>query len=157
MADKTGKTWMAIGETDDPTAELESFEAEAAITKGDPVYLSSDDKVSPAAAAQDCIGIALKGAASGERCPVLTSGRVKVKAGGAITREKAVYGADASKRVLQLTDQAVNEGGSASYTVYYSRKLLISRKRCGQTHVLHNFFDKIVDAYLLPHGLQCNP
>jgi hypothetical protein len=61
--------------------------------------------------------------ASGEQCPVLVRGRVKVKAGDAITRGKAVYGADASKRVLQLTDQAVNEGGSASYTVYYNRKL----------------------------------
>ena len=39
MADKTGKTWMAIGETDDPNAVIESYEAEAAVTKGDPVYL----------------------------------------------------------------------------------------------------------------------
>ncbi len=30
MADKTGKTWMAIGETDDPNAVIESYEAEAA-------------------------------------------------------------------------------------------------------------------------------
>src|SRR3990170_4617407 len=123
MADKTGKTWMAIGETDDPNAVIESYEAEAAVTKGDPVYLSSDDKVSPAAAAQDCIGVAVKDAAIGAMCSVLTSGRVKVKAGAAIARGKAVYGADASKRVLQLTDQAVNEGGSGNYTVYYNRKL----------------------------------
>ena len=114
---------MAIGETDDPNAIIESFEAEAPITKGDPVYLSADDKVSPAAAAQDCIGIATKSVSSGQPCPVLTQGRVKVKAGGAITRGKAVYGADGSKRILQLTDQAVNEGGSANYTVYYNRKL----------------------------------
>jgi hypothetical protein len=46
-----------------------------------------------------------------------------VKAGGAITRGKAVYGGDSSKRVLQLTDQAVNEGGTGSYTIYYNRKL----------------------------------
>jgi hypothetical protein len=123
LADKTGKTWMAIGETDNPNAVIESFEAEAAITKGDPVYLSSDDKVSPAAAAQDCIGVATKSVSAGQPCPVLTQGRVKVKAGGAITRGKAVYGADGSKRILQLTDQAVNEGGSANYTVYYNRKL----------------------------------
>ncbi len=123
MADKTGKTWMAIGETDDPNAVIESYEAEAAVTKGDPVYLSADDKVSPAAAAQDCVGVAVKDAALGAQCPVLTSGRVKVKAGAAIARGKAVYGADASKRVLQLTDQAVNEGGSGNYTVYYNRKL----------------------------------
>lgn len=123
MADLTGKTWMAIGETDDPNAVIESFEAAAAIVKGDPVYLSADNKVSPAASAQDCIGVAVKNAATGEPCPVLIRGRVKVKAGGAITRGKAVYGADYSRRVLQLADQAVNEGGSASYTIYYNRKL----------------------------------
>ena len=123
MADKTGKTWMAIGESDDPNAVIESYEAEAAVTKGDPVYLSSDDKVSPAAAAQDCIGVAVKDAALGAQCSVLTGGRVKVKAGAAVARGKAVYGADSSKRVLQLTDQAVNEGGSGNYTVYYNRKL----------------------------------
>jgi hypothetical protein len=119
MTDNSGKTWMAIGETDDPNAIIESYEAEAAVTKGDPVYLSSNDKVSPAAAAQDCIGIAVKTVALGAQCPVLTRGRVKVKAGGAITRGKRVYGADASQRVLMLTDvsQAVDEGGAAKYTV----------------------------------------
>jgi hypothetical protein len=123
MTDLTGKSWMAIGETDDPNAIIESYEAAASVTKGDPVYLSADNKVSPAASAQDCIGIAVRSASSGEQCPVLIRGRVKVKAGDAITRGKAVYGADASKRVLELTDQAVNEGGSASYTIHYNRKL----------------------------------
>ena len=114
---------MAIGETDDPNAVIESFEAAAPVAKGDPVYLSADNKVSPAAEAQDCMGVAVKGAASGEQCPVLTRGRVKVKAGGVIARGKAVFGADASKRMLELTDQIVDESGSASYTVYYNRKL----------------------------------
>jgi len=123
MADLTGKSWMAIGETDDPNAIIEAFEAAAAITKGDPVYLSADNKVSPATSAQDCIGIAVKSVASGDPCPVLLRGRVKVKAGGAISRGKAVYGADSSKRMLQLTDQAVNEGGTGTYTIYYNRKL----------------------------------
>ncbi|MCW3993105.1 MAG: DUF2190 family protein [Candidatus Bathyarchaeota archaeon] len=123
MTDKTGKTWMAIGETDDPNAIIETFEAAADITKGDPVHLSADDKVSPAAAAQECIGIATKTVSSGDPCPVLIRGRVKVKAGGAIARGGAVYGADSSKRVLELSDQAVDEGGSASYTIYYNRKL----------------------------------
>ena len=123
MTDLTGKSWMAIGETDDPNAVIKSFEAAASVTKGDPVYLSADDKVSPAAAAQDCIGIAVKTVASSEQCPVLIYGRVKVKAGGAIARGKAVLGADSSKRVLALTDQAVNEAGAGSYTVYYNRKL----------------------------------
>jgi hypothetical protein len=123
MTDLTGKTFMAIGETDDPEAIIESFEAEAAVTKGDPVYLSSDHKVSSAASAQNCIGIAVKSAAIGEPCPVLTKGRVKVKAGGAISRGGAVYGADSSKRVLAMADQAVNESGTATYTIYYRRKL----------------------------------
>jgi hypothetical protein len=123
MTDFTGKSWMAIGETDDPNAIIYSFEAAAAVAKGDPVYLSADNKVSPATTGQDCLGVAVKGAASGEQCPVLTRGRVKVKAGDAITRGKAVYGADASKRVLELADQVVDESGSASYTVYYNRKL----------------------------------
>ena len=128
MTDNTGKIWMSIGETDDPNAIVETFTAGAAITKGDPVYLSADDTVSPATSAQDCIGIAIKTVASDDPCPVLINGRVKVKAGGAITRGKAVYGADASKRVLQLTDQAVNEGGTATYTIYYARKLGIAHE-----------------------------
>ena len=123
MADKTSKTWMSIGETDDPNAIIETFTAGAAITKGDPVYLSDDDTVSPATSDQDCIGIATKTVASGEPCPVLIGGRVKVKAGGTVTRGKAVYGSDSSKRVLELTDQAVDEGGTSTYTVYYNRKL----------------------------------
>jgi len=122
MADKSGKSWMAIGETDDPNAIIETFTADADITKGDPVYLSADDQVTPAASAQDCIGIATKTVSDTEPCPVLIRGRVKVKAGGAIARGKAVMGGDASKRVLELTDQAVDEGGSAGYTIYYNRK-----------------------------------
>lgn len=123
MADKTGKTWMSIGETDDPNAIIETFTAGAAITKGDPVYLSADDAVSPATSDQDCTGIATKTVAAGEPCPVLIRGRVKVKTGGAITRGKAVYGADSDKRVLELTDQAVDEGGTSTYTIYYNREL----------------------------------
>ena len=70
MTDLTGKSGMAIGETDDPNAVIESFEAAAAVTKGDPVYLSADHKVSPAAAAQDRIGIAVKSAALAEQCQI---------------------------------------------------------------------------------------
>jgi hypothetical protein len=121
--DKTGKDWMAIGETDDPNAVIETFEAAAPITKGDPVYLSADDKVSPAAAAKECIGIATKSVAGGKKCPVLIRGRVKVKAGDAIGLGKAVQGADASKRVVELTDRLIEESGSAAYTIYFNRKL----------------------------------
>lgn len=123
MPDLSGKPWMVAGETDDPTAVIVTFEAAAAIAKGDPVYLSADDKVSSATSAQDCIGIALKSVAAGQPCPVLVRGRVKVVVGGAVTRGKAVYGADSSRRILQLSDQSVNEGGTATYTIWYNRKL----------------------------------
>jgi len=55
-------------------------------------------------------------------CPVLKRGRVKVTADGAITRGKAVCGA-ANNKVTQLVDQAVNEGGAATLTIFYNRKL----------------------------------
>ena len=120
MTDLSGKTGMAIGETDDHDAEIQTFKAAAAITKGDPVYLSAAETVTKAGAAQDCIGIAtLSQATVGGPVPVLTDGRVKVAAGGAITIGKKVYGASATQRVLMLTDvsQAVDEGGAAKYTV----------------------------------------
>jgi len=122
LADKTGKPWMAAGETDDPNAIIESFEAAADIAKGSPVYLSADDKVSPSPGGDDAIGVATKAAQTGEMCPVLKRGRVKVTANGAITRGKAVCSA-ANGKVTELVDQAVNEGGSATYTIVYNRKL----------------------------------
>ena len=129
---------MAIGETDDPNAEIETFLAAAAIAKGDPVYLSASETVTKAAAAQDCIGIAMKSQATVlGPVPVLTKGRVKVAAGGAITIGKAVYGADSSMRVLMLADvsQAVNEAGSATYTVAvpFARKLGVALQAAGGT------------------------
>ena len=123
MADKTGKAWMAVGETDDPEAVIETFTADADITKGHPVYLSADEQVTGAAAAQNCIGVAVKDAKDTKPAAVLTRGRVKVTAGGAITRGQAVYGSDADGKVLALADQAVDEGGSAELTIYYNRKL----------------------------------
>lgn len=122
MADKTGKAWMAAGETDDPNALIESFEAAAGITKGYPVYLSADDKVSPSPGGDDAIGIATKTVLANEMCPVLKKGRIKVVADGAITRGKAVCSA-ANGKVTSLVDQAVNEGGSATLTIFYNRKL----------------------------------
>jgi hypothetical protein len=120
MTDLSGKTTMAIGETDDPLAEIKTYATGAAITKGDPVYLSASETVTKAGAAQDCIGIATKTQATvGGPIPILTKGRVKVAAGGAITLGKRVYGADGNQRVLMLTDvsQAVDEAGAAKYTV----------------------------------------
>jgi hypothetical protein len=126
MTDNTQVPNLAIGDILHPESLgiIFELECEAAVTKGDPVYLSSDNKVSPATAAQDCIGIATKSGAIGDVVSIAGSGnRVKVKAGGSITRGKAVYGGDASKRILQFTDQLVNEGGSGNYTIYFNRKL----------------------------------
>jgi hypothetical protein len=122
MVDKTDNASMAAGETDDPTVQIESFEAAAGITKGFPVYLSADDKVSPSPGGDDAIGIATKTVLITEMCPVLRKGKVKVVANGAITRGKAVCSA-ADGKVTQLVDQAVNEGGAATYTIFYNRKL----------------------------------
>lgn len=126
MTDNSGYSELSIGDivTPESAGVVFDYEAEAAVTKGDPVYFSSDNKVSPAAAAQDCIGIAMKTVAAGAKVEIAGPGHiVKVKAGGSITRGKAVSGGDASKRILQLTDQLVNEGGSGNYTVYYNRKM----------------------------------
>jgi hypothetical protein len=116
---------IEVGDVYTPMAEAQilSFEAGASITKGDPVYLNADLTVSPATSAQNCIGIALKSVGSGEKVPVLVKGVVKVVAGGAIARGEAVYGADANKRVLALSDLTIDEGGTAVKTVYYSRRL----------------------------------
>ncbi|MEM2816180.1 MAG: DUF2190 family protein [Candidatus Bathyarchaeia archaeon] len=122
MADKTAKPWMDVGETDDPNAIIESFTAAADIAKGSPVYLSTDDKVSPSPGGDDALGVAVKSVQAGEPCPVLIRGRVKVVASGPIARGKAVCSAGNGK-VTQLVDQPVNEGGSATYTIYYARKL----------------------------------
>ncbi len=125
MVDRTDNASMAAGETDDPTVHIESFEAAAGITKGSPVYLSADDKVSPSPGGDDAIGIATKTVLATQMCPVLRKGKVKVVANGAITRGKAVCSA-ADGKVTQLVDQAVNEGGAATYTIFYNRKLGIA-------------------------------
>ena len=104
---------MSIGETDDPNAIIESFEAAVGITKGSPVYLSADDKVSPSPGGDDAIGIATKTVLAAEMCPVLKRGRIKVTANGAITRGKVVCSA-ADGKVAPLVDQAVDEGGAAT-------------------------------------------
>jgi len=87
-----------------------SFEASSAITKGDLVYLSANMKVTKCSAAtQFAIGVALNTVAAGEFCSVCVRGVVKVTAGGAIDRGKAVQ-TDANAKVIVLAD------GSGTYT-----------------------------------------
>jgi hypothetical protein len=138
MADLTGLPNLSVGDVLEPlsAALIMDYEAAAAVTKGDPVYLSADGKVTPAAADQNCIGIATKDTALGVMCPVCVRGRVKVKAGGAITRGKAVKGADASKRVVALAD--INEGGSATYS--WTLKLGVSEQTATSADDLISIF-----------------
>jgi len=126
MTDLTSLPNLSIGDVLEPLsgALVMDYEAAAAIDKGDPVYLSADGKVSPAASDQNCIGIAVKDAAVGAICPVCVRGRVKVKAGGSITRGKAVKGADSSKRVVALAD--INEGGTS--TISWTLKLGVAEQ-----------------------------
>jgi len=87
-----------------------SFEAAAAITKGDLVYLSANMKVSKCSATtQFAIGVALNTVAAGDFCSVCVRGVVKVTAGGAIDRGKAVQ-TDANARVIVVAD------GAGTYT-----------------------------------------
>ena len=97
------------------------FKATAAVSKGTLVRLTGDLEVQPATANSDPVGVALKDGATGEIVPVCIHGVCKVKAGGAITVGKAVK-SDDNARAVVLSDQAVNEGGTNTYTIYYARK-----------------------------------
>ena len=123
MADKTGKPWMAAGETDDPNAVIENYEADGAITKGSPVELTNDGKVTATPTTWYGFGIAVKSTADGEQAPILRKGRVKVIANGATTAAGVAVRNGGNGKVTELNDQAVNEGGAANYTICMSRKL----------------------------------
>jgi len=68
-------------------------------------------------------GVALKTVGTaGDPVPVLLRGIVKIIAAGTIVRDLAVT-FDAAGEVTPLADQAVNEAGSSTYTIYYSAKV----------------------------------
>jgi hypothetical protein len=138
MTDKWSEEEAFISEGE--TTSL--FEAAAAITKGTLVYLTDDLEVSPAVADCDPIGVALKDTSSGEKVSVCIHGVCKVKAGGTITRGKAVK-SDASARAVELTDQAVDEGGVSTYAIYYARKAGIALQAAACMHVF-------ADCYFIP-------
>ena len=114
---------MAIGETDDPNAVIESYEAATEITKGYPVELTAESKVTQTPSTWYGFGVAVKSAAAGEMASILVNGRVKVAANGALTAAGVAVRNAGGGKVTELNDQPVNEGGSATYTVYLSRKL----------------------------------
>jgi len=128
MADNSGFPECEIGDITSSLADstVLSLEAETDITKGWLVYLSSDLKVSPCTGNENAIGIALQTVSAGQPCPICVRGVVKVEAAveaaGAITRGAAVQ-ASANGKIAQLSDQAVDEGGTSTYTIYYARKL----------------------------------
>lgn len=97
------------------------FKATATVSKGTFVRLTGDLEVQSAVSDSDPIGVALKDAENGDVVPVCLHGVCKVKAGGAITLGKAVK-SDDSARAVELGDQAVDEGGASTYTIYYARK-----------------------------------
>jgi hypothetical protein len=120
MTDLSGKTWMAVGETDDPNAVINSYVADGAIDKGAPVYLTSVGAVKQGGGGFIAIGIAVKAAADTKMCPVLQRGRVKVTVDGAVPAGSGVRSAGNAK-VTAVSDQDVDEGGAAKYTIYGNR------------------------------------
>jgi len=102
--------------------------AGGAITKGRLVKLSdaTDLTVAQIATAGDPpLGVAMKAASgAGEYIPVCVRGIVKMKLGtvtGTLAAGSAVD-SDANGLPDAFADQAVNEGGTATYTIYYNRK-----------------------------------
>jgi len=126
MTDKTDKPWMAVGETDDPEAKIESYTADGAVTKGYPVELTDAGEVTATPATWCGFGVALETVADGGEVPVLTRGRVKVTADGALSAAGVAVRNAGGGKVTELNDQAVDEGGAAKYTIYANRKLAIA-------------------------------
>lgn len=104
MADQSGRTDLAVGDVAGELGQILVVEhlAGAAITKGQAVYFTAADTVSPSSAAgQKAAGIALKTVSSGAMVPVLKKGKVKVTAGGAIA-VGAIVGTGPAGKVLAI-------------------------------------------------------
>jgi hypothetical protein len=99
--------------------QIVAFTAGAAISKGQPVYVSAAMTVSPAAARTDkVIGVAVTNASSGQKVSVLMGCPiVYMTAGAAISAGAHVVAGTGSKVVpADVADQPVNEGGTSTYT-----------------------------------------
>jgi hypothetical protein len=99
MADYSGRPELVVGDVAEAGATIREYEVDTGgVTKGQAVYLSANGKIKPTTvAAEIAIGIALQTKAAGLMCPVLTHGKVKVTAGGAITAGGSVRGSTAGK------------------------------------------------------------
>ena len=76
---------LAIGDTDEPAILVESYTASGNVTKGYPVELTNDGKVTVTPSTWYGFGVAKTDALDGEKCSVVRVGRVKVVANGALT------------------------------------------------------------------------
>ena len=109
MADLSGRTDLAVGDPADLEHVIEDYECEAAVTKGQVVYMSSAGKISPTTVADEiAIGIATMTKAIGEMCPVLTSGKIKATALTAIALSGTVKGSTAGKVAANLYGADIN-------------------------------------------------
>ena len=98
MADLSGRTDLAVGDPAELGCTIKDYECEAAVTKGQAVYMSSAGKITPTTvAAEIAIGIATKTGAIGEMVGIVTKGKVKATAGGAIAIGGSVRGSTAGK------------------------------------------------------------
>ena len=96
-----------------------TFTAGAAITKGQPVYISGNMTVSPATARTNkVIGVAVTNASSGSKVSVLMGCPIVYMTAGAAISAGAHVVAGAGSKVVpaDVADQSVNEGGTATYT-----------------------------------------
>src|SRR3989337_266016 len=109
MAYLSGRTDLAVGDVSELGAIVKEYECEAAVTKGQAVYMSSAGKISPTTVADEiAIGIATMTKAIGEMCPVLTSGKIKATALTAIALSGTVKGSTAGKVAANLYGADIN-------------------------------------------------
>lgn len=95
------------------------MEAGGTIVKGQAVKLTGDLKVELAESGES-FGIAVTSATAGEQVSVCVFGIVKVTAAEEVLKNQAVKCASGGKvAVLDPVDQAVDEGGVATYTIAY--------------------------------------
>jgi len=110
-----------LGETLGPEAVIVTCLSGEAITKGDFVKLSDATTFAVVAATAESVifGVAMKATTgSGEYIPVCVFGRVKMECGATVTAGYPVKSDSAGLPLNATVSRAVDEGGSATYTIY---------------------------------------
>ena len=109
MADLSGRTDLAVGDPAELGCTIKDYECEAAVTKGQAVYMSSAGKITPTTVADEiAIGIATQTKAIGEMCSVLTKGKIKVTALTVIALGGSIKGSTAGKVAANLYGADIN-------------------------------------------------